>query len=181
MKFSEWVLLKESEQVQQLPTPKDILYTCAVLERATQSNLIGYVRRWMFEASGHDIPKGWIGRCHHMTIKFKPKQADIMALANYFGKKIELTVTDFAFDDFGIALVVKPTIALQIGQQPHITVAHSPEVGAVYSNTLLADKSKWRPVHENLQIPALVVGIKSDNVSTWPDLPEPLAATSLSF
>lgn len=177
MKFSNWMQLKESEQA--FPQVFDILYTCCVLHKNSQQALLGTVRRWMFGASGSDIPKGWTGRSHHMTIKFKPKQADVEALSDLFGKSVNLTVTDWAFDEHGIAVVVQPNVSLNIGQIPHITVAHSRAVGAVYSNTLLGNKSKWLPASDNLVLESFVVGVKSDNTTIWPDLPEPLAAPSL--
>ena len=73
----------------------------------------------------------------------KVKQADFANMP--WGKEVELTVINRAYDDQGIAVVVRPSISLPFveTQVPHITVAHSMMVNPVYSNSLLANHEKW--------------------------------------
>jgi len=164
-KFSNWLNSEE----QKLP---NFLYTAAVLHKFSQDRLLGDARKWMLEYSGHDIPADWIIRTHHMTIKFKPSQADIDSIKQFLGKEVTLKVTNFAFDNYGAAVTVESNLPVS-NAIPHITIAHSKEVGAVYSNQLLADKSKWHPIKQN--VVAYVLGV-TGNDGTYPDInPIPLA------
>lgn len=185
MKFNQWLTLRESEQnVNPAPTPvtqpelpdaRKVMYTACVLNKFSQTSLITAVRRWLFEATGSDMPKGWIGRAHHMTVKFAPKQADIEAIASMLGKDVELDVTDWAHDEFGIAVAVKPKVGLPLANAvPHVTIAHSRDVGAVYSNTLLADRSKWSPVtDQHVSLQTELVCVLKDNVTLVPSMVNP--------
>jgi hypothetical protein len=175
MNFREWLIKEEEQGID----AKDILYTACVLHRNSQEKLVTDIRKLMFEEVGTDIPKGWTIRAHHMTVKFKPLQADIEAIKQWFGKEIWLTVVDWAADNFGIAAVVKPSVALPMDQIPHITIAHAKEVNPKYSNTLLADKTKWHPVHSDIKLMSFLAGITGSN-QIIPDLnPIPLAAPVL--
>ncbi len=193
MRFNEWLALQESEQIvtpndgfqpvpvtqPQLPDAKKVMYTACVLQKYAQTTLVTEVRRWMFENIGSDIPKDWIIRAHHMTVKFQPRQSDIEAIASLLGKEVELQVTDFAKDDHGIAVVVKPKTNFPLGNAiPHVTVAHSRDVGPVYSNTLLADRKNWIPVtQENLDLLSEMCCVLRDNVSTIPQIVNPASPT----
>lgn len=190
MKFNEWLILRESEQIvtpdndkpipvtqQQLPDAKKVMYTACVLHKYSQTNLVSAIQKLMFEATGSGIPNGWIIRAHHMTVKFRPKQADIEAISFLLGKEVELNVTDWAYDDYGIACVVKPKASIPLANDvPHVTIAHSKDVGAVYSNTLLADRKKWKPL-PLMPLDAELCCVLHDNVSTIPSLVNPASPT----
>jgi len=194
MRFTEWLHIRESEQVVttptvetpqvQLPDAREIVYTAAVLHKNSQDQLVSLIGRLMMEATGTALPRGWMGRAHHMTIKFRPNNEDIKALAQWLGKKdgMNLMVTDWAVDEFGAAVVVTPSGLPVSNDTPHITVAHSRDVGAVYSNTLLADRSKWKPIHEgNLSLKAYVVGV-GPREKIIPDMnPIPLAVPGFTI
>jgi hypothetical protein len=172
MRFSQWMVLREETSID----AQDILYTACVLHRNSQHYLVNLVDKWMFEHTGSGISRqGWIIRTHHMTIKFKPKQADLEAITPLLGEEVELIVTDIAYDDYGIAVKVYPKKALPIGQIPHITIAHSHDVSPVYSNALMADKTKWKSVNEPVTVVSYLVGVSGDRV--YPDLGSLLLAT----
>ncbi len=162
MKFSQWIMLQETD------LPDNILYTACVLHRNSQQYLIGLVDKWMFENTGSGIPRqGWTMRAHHMTIKFRPRQIDLEAVASLFGEEVSLTVTALAWDEYCIAVSVHPGKVLPLGQVPHITIAHSRDVGPVYSNTLLADKSKWKAV-SSPELVSFLVGVT--NYGIYPNM-----------
>jgi hypothetical protein len=126
--------------------------------------LLNAVDRWM---TGNLPRKNWVGRAHHMT-NFPPgkfKQADMEKLP--WGMEVHLKVTDWAADDLGIAVTVEPEedVPFAADQVPHITVAHSFDVRPVYSNTLLADRSKWRLPHEPLTLMSYFVGFMQGDPS----------------
>ena len=185
MNFAEWLTMIESEQnvnpspvpvtQPQLPDAKKVMYTACVLNKFSQTTLITAVRKWLFESTGSDMPKGWIGRAHHMTVKFSPRQSDIEAIASMLGKEVDLDVTDWAHDEFGIAVAVRPKVALPLANAvPHVTIAHSRDVGAVYSNTLLADRSKWNPVtDQSVVLQTELVCVLKDNVTLVPSMVNP--------
>ena len=132
----------------------------------------------MFEATGSGIQKGWTVRAHHMTVKFAPRQSDIAAIGALLGNEVQLQVTDWAHDEFGIAVAVKPKANFPLGNDvPHVTVAHSKDVGAVYSNTLLADRTKWIPLEVPLTLNSELCCVLKDNVTTIPQLVNPASPT----
>lgn len=189
LNFTEWLM--ENEQIvtspatpptpvaqPQLPNAKQVMYTACVLHKYSQTTLVSAVRKWLFEKTGSDIPRGWIVRAHHMTVKFSPRQADIEAIAPMLGKEVDLQVMAWAHDEFGVAVAVKAQAALPLANDvPHVTVAHSREVGAVYSNTLLADHSKWIALEVPLDLKSELCCVLRDNVSTIPQLVNPASPT----
>lgn len=191
LKFNDWLTLIESEQIvtpagntptpvtqPQLPDAKKVMYTACVLHKYSQTTLVSVMQKLMFEATGSGIPKWWMVRAHHMTVKFNPRQSDIEAVASMLGKEVELQVTDWAHDEYGIAVVVKPKGSFPLGSDvSHVTVAHSKDVGAVYSNTLLADRSKWIPFEVPMSLNSELVCVLKDNISTIPQLVNPASAT----
>ncbi len=197
MKFTEWKLMKESNMTQiqrdnptaempkvELPDPRQQAYLGCVLHRIAQQTLIDTVNRWAFSVNGVGMPRqGWLGKAHHMTCKFKPMQADIETCANTFGKQIELTVVGWAMDDHCIAVVVDGTPVPPLMQGlPHITVAHSHEVSPVYSNTLLADKSKWLRMPTSMgPLMSFFLAVAHNQSVTFPVMPDPLASPSYSL
>ena len=173
LKFKQW--LENQQDLTDTPQPDatKILYTAAVLHKYSQQTLVDTITKLMFETVGSGIPPNWIIRAHHMTIKYAPKQSDIEALKPLLGKEVELQVTYWAQDDHGIAVVVHPKTALPTTNAVnHITVAHSRDVGAVYSNTLLADKSKWIR-SKNITLNSEIACVLRDNVTTIPVLINP--------
>ena len=166
----------------QLPDAKSVMYTACVLQKYSQTNLLAAVQKWMFETTGSGIQKGWITRAHHMTVKFNPRQSDIEAVRNFLGQEVELQITDWAVDDYGIACVVKSKVALPLANEvPHITIAHSRNVGAVYSNTLLADRSKWNPVEVPISVNSEMVCVLRDNMTMIPQPVNAAAQTVSNF
>lgn len=156
--------------------PAGIIYTACVLHKNSQIQLLSLAEKWLFDRSGAGFQPGWVKRAHHMTIKFRPSNADVAAIYPMLGKEVKLHVTDFAADKFGIAVVVKPEIDLPIGQVPHITVAHSKEVSPVYSNSLLANRANISPLPAETVLVGFLVAVLG-NSGTFPDLsPIPLAA-----
>lgn len=193
MRFTEWLHIRESEQIVtkptvetpqlQLPDASQVVYTAAVLDRPSQDTLVSLIHRLMMETTG-SIPQGWTGRAHHMTIKFRPTNDDIRALAGKLGNKdgVELKVTDWAVDEYGVAVVVTTAGLPVTNGVPHVTIAHSKDVGAVYSNTLLADRSKWKPLYEGAaMLKAYVVGVGPRDVIVPDMAPIPLARPVFSF
>lgn len=76
---------------------------------------------------------------HHMTVMFKPTPEQI----NAFPLKVNCTlkVTGFGADEFGQAVIVKPTCALGLeisAPTPHITVACAEGTKPFYSNELIS-------------------------------------------
>lgn len=148
MKFTEFVQNKMSEQPIDV---KDVSYTACVLHKIAQQELLAQAEHILMEAEGISLRRpGWLIKAHHMTVlPPQPSQGDITAAMPYFGKEVQLTVTNWAADQFGFAVVVRPDMALPIKMAvPHITIAHSKDVGAKYSNSLLMSKLKWNPVKE---------------------------------
>lgn len=113
-----------------------MLYVAATLTRDSQRALYEAVSALV------PIPADWTKYCHHMTIRFRPKPGDPLPPLN---QPTELTVTEYAADEKGIAVKVEPTsreaLKLPDSQLPHVTVAVAPGVGPVYSNELLRNRT----------------------------------------
>ncbi len=159
MNFKLW--LEESEppvQASQDINANQVLYTACVLDKISQNYLIAEVEKLMIETLGSGIPRReWMVRAHHMTIKFRPNQADIESIQDLLGQEVNLLVTDWAVDTHAVAVVVKPQTSLPTAAIPHITVGHSRDVGPAYSNTLLAQKIKWHRVSKPITLRSYVV------------------------
>jgi hypothetical protein len=187
MNFADWLHLREAEEQQviepqvQPPEPKfpdanEVAYVACVLHQASQRELLYAVDQW---AMG--MPRlGWIGRGHHMTVipPGKVKQANLAGLP--WGEEVNLEVVNWAKDQFGVAVVVKPSKAVPFVEIkiPHITVAHSNMVGPVYSNTLLAEDDKWDVVRADLNLKSYFVAVMKNNQSVvWPAMGSLLLAS----
>lgn len=163
-----------------LPDARQFAYIGCVLEKISQNHLIGLARKLFMEQNGRDIPKDWTYRAHHMTVKFKPQATDFQALQQFFGQKIELAIGSFASDENCATILVSPSPRLPITNgTPHITIAHSKAVGPVYSNTLLQNKAKIIPAHDNVALVSILLAVKHDQSRVWPETVIPLASTSL--
>lgn len=108
---------------------KKIAYTAVFLDQTSKEML----QRW-FEATTGQTLLG-TPHAHHMTIKFKPSDAEIAALP--LGQKAKLRVVGWAADDKVQAVVVEPEIPSQKAI-PHITVATEGDTPPAYANELLA-------------------------------------------
>lgn len=177
MEFREWL-------VENMIDAKRVAYTACVLHKFSQKALVEKMRKLMFETVGSDIPEDWIIRAHHMTIKFAPNQSDIDVIAPLLGKEMPLEITDWALDDYCVAVVVKPKVALSGVKIPHITVAHSRDVRPIHSNTLLAHKASWMsldgvaaPLAELGELNSEVACVLRDQTSTYPELLNPATPT----
>lgn len=173
MKFANWF---ENDELP--PDAKTIAYTGCVLFKQDQTHLLNECRHLYLEATGTHLPVGWIVRCHHMTVKFKPSQQDLNN--QFFGENVELTINQYAIDPYAMAVVAKPTVALpESNAISHITIAHSKEVGAVYSNQLLSiakASNNLKPINPIL-LKSKFVAVGFDN-SIWPqNLNIPLATS----
>ena len=137
--FCNWIK-KKQESIQEaaapvLPDPKsvDIMYIAAILTRKSQKKLWDYVRDKV------EIPADWKKYCHHMTIRFMPKDDKVLPI---LGLEVTLVVTDIYADDKGVAVRVEPNtnsqeLHMPPEQLPHVTIAVAPGVQPVYSNELL--------------------------------------------
>lgn len=178
MDFSNW--FTETEQQMALPDARQFAYIGCVLEKISQTHLIGLARRLFMEQNGREIPLGWTIRAHHMTVKFKPQPPDMEALHAFFGQKIELHAVGFFSDENGAAMTVSSTPALPISNGvPHITIAHSKSVGPVYSNNLIQNKSRMIAAHDNVPLISILLGVQHDQSKVWPQTVIPLASPSL--
>jgi hypothetical protein len=141
MKFSRWIIMKEGTAMHvesQFPDAKKVLYIACVLTKTNQDALVSNAAKWFIETTGHAPPLNWIVRGHHMTVKYRLLQEELDLFSPLLGQDIPLEVISFAVDDFGAAVRVRPGRSLPIIQpNSHITIAHSPDVTPVYSNTLL--------------------------------------------
>ena len=177
MKFTIW--LTEMEQ-QMSPDARQFAYIGCVLEKISQTHLIGVARKLFMEQNGRNIPMDWTCRAHHMTVKFKPQTADMQALHQFMGQKVELHVLNFASDDNCCAVTVSSNPRLPINNDiSHITIAHSKAVSPVYSNDLLRNKNKMIAAHDNTALISLLLAVKHDQSKVWPETIIPLASPSL--
>ena len=71
---------------------------------------------------------------HHMTIKFKPSEEEVVSLS--IGEDIKLKIIGYASDENGQAVVVSG--ASSSNDAPHITVSTSKGTSPSYSNELLS-------------------------------------------
>lgn len=107
----------------------DVLYTCVLLEKASQ-NVI-------FQNLEHMIPEGWARLAHHMTICLGP-----MTDKTILGSEQYLAVRKVGISDMAMALQVETDIQTK-NSIPHITVAINPDGGKpVMSNEI----TKWQDV-----------------------------------
>lgn len=151
MNFSQW--LNENDQMD------SILYTACVLNKISQNSLLAEMQKECFGINNSGIPQNWIKRAHHMTLKFAPTQQDINNISSQFGQEVKLSSTQWAIDDYCIAIIVENDKGLKTADVPHITVANSKSVNPVYSKTLLTDKSKWRQLNSPIHLVSYVVGV----------------------
>jgi hypothetical protein len=140
----------------------DIIYVAAILTRESQMTLYDAVDKII------PIPQEWKKFCHHMTIRFKPKESDRLPV---FGESIALVVTEIFSDEKGIAVKVEPNsnkanLNMPANQVPHITVATSPGTQPVYSNELIK-KTGLKP-QNHIILPAFI-GAKLKHGPLMPD------------
>lgn len=107
----------------------DVLYSCVLLEKASQNVLFHNLEKM--------IPEGWIRIGHHMTICMGPlKDKSIL------GTEHLLTVTKVGISDMAMAVMVQSDIETK-NEISHVTVAINPDGGKpVMSN----DITKWQDV-----------------------------------
>lgn len=107
----------------------DVLYSCVLLEKASQNVLFHNLEKM--------IPEGWIKFGHHMTITMGPlKDKSIL------GTEQLLSVTKVGISDMAMAVMVQSDIETK-NEISHVTVAINPDGGKpVMSN----DITKWQDV-----------------------------------
>jgi len=107
----------------------DVLYSCVLLEKASQ-NVLFYNLEKM-------IPEGWVRIGHHMTICMGPlKDKTILGTDQY------LVVNKVGISDMAMAVAVESDIETK-NKIPHVTVAINPDGGKpVMSN----DITNWQDV-----------------------------------
>lgn len=108
---------------------KKVMYTAVVLTPHSHDQLL----LWWKETVG--VPLHDKVLAHHMTIKFKPSEAEVSALP--LGTEVRLQVLGYGADAKGQAIVVESLDVKSTNPHPHITVAVSAGVSPVYSNELL--------------------------------------------
>ena len=173
MSFNEWYTIME--ETEGLPDAREFEYLACVLHIASQKELLRAGQRFMLENTGSLLPPFWTGRAHHMIVKYRPNNKDMEDFKAKFGRVFMLDVLAIGYDERCVAAVVKGMESTQ--PVPHITIAHSPEVSTVYSNELLADRSKWRRFLEISQMYTYFLAVKRDG-STWPSMPAQLASAA---
>jgi hypothetical protein len=174
MDFKSWLNLTEDDQAMQgdfnPPDAKGIAYLGCVLHRFSQTYLMeDLIQKLLLGSKGSGIPQGWVKRGHHMTVKFSPRSEDLTAYQAYFGKQFSLKLTNFAYDDHGIAVTVKAPPEFKV-QLPHITIAHSRDVGAKYSNTLLSSSANLKPILGDITLVSYFLAAMHDQNKTWPSV-----------
>ena len=167
MGFLNWF---NEEQEAEVPNAKKFLYVACVLDSGSQARLFTVAEELHQQATGTPIPADWRKIAHHMTVKFKPDQADLQN--PMMGQPIQLLVEYAATDEFAMAVKVKPVEQLQVqNKYPHITIAHSSAVSAVYSNDLLAKT----PPQERVAVTGRVIldsyllAVRYDQTKIWPE------------
>lgn len=164
LSFSKWMNQRMNETGEALQTKtSDIIYVAAILTKEAQMTLYDAVEKNV------PIPAQWKKYCHHMTIRFKPKETDHLPV---FGESITLVVTDIFSDEKGIAVKVEPNINktslnMPVSQVPHITIATAPGVQPVYSNELIQKGTGVKP-QNIITLPAFV-GAKLKHGPLMPD------------
>lgn len=104
-------------------------YAAVFLNRPSQRRLLAW---WE-----HTVGVPLLGdiKADHMTIRFKPSEAEIKKIP--VGTGATIRVVGYAADEKGQAVLVSSSTP-SWNKHPHVTVAVAPGVGAVYSNELLA-------------------------------------------
>lgn len=107
----------------------DVLYSCVLLEKASQNVLFHNLEKM--------IPEGWIRIGHHMTITMGPLKDKSL-----LGTEQLLSVTKVGISDMAMAVMVQSDIETK-NEISHVTVAINPDGGKpVMSN----DITKWQDV-----------------------------------
>lgn len=123
------ISIKTVMEVKDKVKETDVLYTCVLLEQASQ-NVI-------FHNLEHMIPEGWTRLGHHMTICLGPMKDKTL-----LGGEHMLRVTHVGLSDMAMALRIETDIQTK-NEIPHVTVAINPDGGKpVMSN----DITKWQDV-----------------------------------
>jgi len=106
---------------------KKALYTAAFLTPSGAEQL----DNWWGTATQKDFHEKHFR--HHMTIKFKPSEEEVVSLP--IGEDVKLKVIGYAADDKGQAVMVSGVSSSN--SIPHITVSTAEGTSPVYSNELL--------------------------------------------
>lgn len=171
MKFAQWY----AEMDQQLPDPRQFSYLACVLDAGSQTQLENLAEKWAVEKLGHGIPPDWRWRSHHMTV-LPPRSGggllmpDLEAYKDLFGQMVKLHITGISADEKCMAVTVSSTPSFKIIPAiPHITVAHSNNVGPVCSNNLLTNRSNIHLL-ESVELISTFCAVKSEKLGSevWP-------------
>jgi hypothetical protein len=176
MKFSLW--LNEVEQQMAIPDAKNFAYLGCVLEKISQRHLIGLGQKLYNEQNGIEMPRDWIVRSHHMTVKFGPSSGDMQKLYNHFGQTVELHIKGFASDENCAAVIIQSSIPTE-NVSSHITIAHSRNVKPFYSTQLLMNKRKIINANDPIALMSVFLAVKHDQTQVWPDTGHALASPTL--
>ncbi|MFA6430626.1 MAG: hypothetical protein WC229_03135 [Candidatus Paceibacterota bacterium] len=82
---------------------------------------------------------------HHMTVAYKPDDVVYKKYEGYIGKRIELEIIGFCFDEKGQAAVVKTN--LSENEAPHITLSCREDAEPFYSNTLVKNRTNFQELN----------------------------------
>ena len=179
MNFAKWYT--EMEQSVTFPDPRKYYLAC-VLNPLSQHNLKNFAENKYLEQMSQRIPNNWVFKCHHTTVKFNCTLQDFQKFQNLFEETIQIKVLYLAWDDNCIAakIATHPTVPGD-NSDPHITIAHSNNVKADYSNAMLANKNNIKPqTNHEMELPSVFLAVlKYDQTKTWPVVNYPLAAPSL--
>jgi hypothetical protein len=106
-----------------------------------------YYAVFLTDKSHSDLLKWWVDVvnipildqpfAHHMTVKFKPTEEDVIAFSPIIGQEVKLQVVGYAADDKGQAVLVNSELKSN-NANPHITISCATGITPVYSNELLS-------------------------------------------
>lgn len=179
MKFAMW--LNEAEQNMPLPNTREFAYLGCVLEKISQTHLIGLARKHYNEQNNREMPRDWVVRAHHMTVKFGPSAQDLQNYHSLLGQTVELSIRGFASDANCCAVLVAPNMNIRVeNASPHITIAHAMGVKPVYSNQLLMNKDRIMPIHDSVSLVSIFLAVKHNQTQVWPEVGYALASPSLN-
>lgn len=156
--FANWV-----GKAKEVKEKTNIIYTGAILTKESQNSLFQKVNEI------HPISTEWKCFCHHVTIRFRPKDDTELIV---FGDDISLIITELFKDEKCITVRVEPNsnkqeLNMPVEQIPHITIATAPGISPVYSNDLLR-KEKGIKMPHMLSVEAFL-GAKLNNGTIVPE------------
>jgi len=138
--------LNKSESINEVTNwNSDVLYSCVLFDEESHAKLVKVFTPM--------IPEGWEVLAHHMTINLGKIDPEF---EHDLGKKVELSVIDYAMDDLVIAVGVRGYPSKNT--KPHVTLAvNRANGGKPFMSNKLTD---WRKIQFSLNLSGVVTEIK---------------------